>query len=147
VGRRKKTLQELEISGADVNHPERMKGRESDAKTRPSAGGEDVLNMPMPAPKWLKPAAAKIWDEIAPDLVATGRFRPPEVEMLCTYCCLEAEFQKAPYKMQTSRLALKERYAVKLQLIQARGAASAGTKKKSEDPDPAEKYFDDGKPN
>ena len=48
---------------------------------------------PLPAPRWLPPAAAAVWAEVEPQLRAAGRLRPEHSDTLANYCCTAAELR------------------------------------------------------
>ena len=138
MGRRRKTAEEMQLSGGDVNHPERMKGREPGAKTRRTNG--DLHAMPIQPPAWLKPGARRVWFEHAPELVEDGVYDPKMLTVLASYCQLQAEFRWRPHKMATSRIILMTRYLD--QFRQGLGKPAPGKGAKAVE-DPAEKYFND----
>jgi hypothetical protein len=74
-----------------------------------------------------------------------GVLRPGMVvEELATWCCLQQQFRKDPSGMQSSRMALKKSYEVRLGMTSDEYRAGMDADRKATaTQDPAEKYFDD----
>lgn len=129
-GRPRKPTALLEATGAFEIHPERRDQR----KHEPKITGE-VLK-----PKYLKGKASRIWDEVALQLIAAGILTAIGARSFATWCCLEAEWEKSPERMNASRIAQKTKIA------QAFGMDAASQAKLSvndgeSSSDPADKYF------
>jgi phage terminase small subunit len=111
-------------------------------------GGRD-LNLAEPAPegkpqkpKFLKGRAAKIWDEYAPQLTAMGVLTSVDSHTFAAWCCLAAEFERAPDRMQAARIAQMRALAAAFGLEASARSRLTTSDGKPNKEDPADKYFD-----
>jgi len=120
----------LEAKGAFEKNPNRKRDAE------PVADGEPIK------PKHLKGAASRIWDEYCPRLVKMGTAYEVDSAALAAWCCLQAEFQKDPARMNSSRIAQMRAYEDRFGM-NASARAKLGSSPANKPTDPAEKYFGD----
>jgi len=85
----------LEGRGAYDNHPERRSQR----REEPIAPGTPLK------PRFLKGRAAKIWDELLPEILRMKVAGAIDSRALATLCCLEAEHEESPKSMSVGRIA------------------------------------------
>ena len=129
-GRPRKPTALLEATGAFVIHPERRKQR----KHEPHITGGVVK------PHYLRGKASGIWDEVAPQLVAAGILTTTGARTFATWCCLEAEWERSPQRMNASRIAQKIRIGQAFGM-DAASQARLSIKECENSSDPADKYF------
>jgi phage terminase small subunit len=128
MARPRKPTALLEVRGAFITHPERKRT------------GEPIAEGEARKPPFVKGVAARLWAEYAPLVAAMGILKRVDSFNFGMWCCLAAEFQKNPDRMDTSRIAQLRQIGERFGLdAGARAKLSVTQAQKSEDP--AEKYF------
>jgi phage terminase small subunit len=123
----------LEQRGAFEVHPERKRD------------GEPIPDGTAVKPKFVKGAAARIWAEYAPRLLALKLLTSVDAHTFGAWCCLTAELEKDSEKFTASRYAqwraLGERFG-----LDPSSRARMSIKDTVGTEDPAEKYFSTYRP-
>jgi hypothetical protein len=96
-------------------------------------------------PKYLKAAASKVWDRIAPICFGMGTAKHGDEDHLARYCVQQAEFEKDPARFCeiASKIQQLRTDAERLGIAGAGSRAKLGVKGggKDEPKDPAEDFF------
>jgi phage terminase small subunit len=133
--RPRKPTKLLETTGAFLRNPQRRRQRQHE----PQIEGE------VKKPAYLKGRAARIWDEYAPQLIQAGILNALGSYSFATWCCLEAEWEEGPQRMNSARIAVKKAYggAFGLDASSQAKVVAVNTGSSEQEKDPAEKYFND----
>ncbi len=136
AGRRKKPLQLHIVQGS--YRPDRH---------GPVPGGEVAALDPPPPPAYIRRRrrAHQLWREHAPGLAALGVLDRLDAWQLGVWCCLMAEFERAPALMPASKIAQMRALGTTLGLDQA-SRAQLRTAAEASAPRPrtaASEFFDD----
>lgn len=105
MARPRKATAVLEATGAFEKNPDRRRENE------PIPPAADPIK-----PK-LKGRASKVWDEFAPICIGMGTLKRGDELEFATYCELQAEYEKDKAAFQTSRMALKGKYAERFGIL------------------------------
>ena len=90
-------------------------------------------------PTFVKGAAAKLWAQYAPGLIAQGVLTSWDVDMFGVWCVIMAGFQKNPERFSAAQMTQMRALASSFGLLPADRARLHTPKPISEDP--AQKYF------
>ena len=124
----------LEGRGAYDNHPERRSQR----REEPIAPGAPLK------PRFLKGRAAKIWDELLPEILRMKVAGAIDSRALATLCCLEAEHEENPKNMSVGRIAEMRKHRALFGMDPSSRARLSVPQKPPADG--AEEFFPDSQP-
>lgn len=95
-------------------------------------------------PRFMKGRAVKVWEEYAPELIRLGVLTSIDAHTFAVWCCLTAEFERAPTQMVAAKITQMRGIAASFGM-EASARARLGTGAKQEEKDPFESFMDRGK--